>query len=167
MARRQYSSCRTVRRMGTFAPAWSQPSGQEFCAWTGAWWSLGDWSWCLHLNVRVGALRLWPAGQREGGDGAPPRGRRPTVVEVRTWVRGAEGCGNAENSSTGPGALAPDVWAASRAPDSNGREYSCGAAARHPTGPEVSRGPVIVGFRERYPMGDWEPPLRPPYSSLM
>ena len=118
-------------------------------------------------TVRVGALRLWPAGQREGGDGAPPRGRRPTVVGVRTWVRGAEGCGNAENSSTGPGALAPDVWAASRAPDSNGREYSCGAAARHPTGPEVSRGPVIVGFRERYPMGDWETPLRPPYSSLM
>ena len=29
------------------------------------------------------ALRLWPSGQREGGDGAPPRGRRPTVVEVQ------------------------------------------------------------------------------------
>ena len=27
---RQYSSCRTVNRMGTFAPALSQPSGQEF-----------------------------------------------------------------------------------------------------------------------------------------
>ena len=39
--------------------------------------------------MRVGALRLWPAGQREGGDGAPPRGRRPTVAEVRTWVREA------------------------------------------------------------------------------
>ena len=39
------------------------------------------------------------ASHREGGDGAPPRGRRPTVVEVRTWVMGAdvreqEGCGN-------------------------------------------------------------------------
>ena len=30
MAWRQYSSCWTVNRMGTFAPAWSQPSGQEF-----------------------------------------------------------------------------------------------------------------------------------------
>ena len=28
----------------------------------------------------------------EGGDGPPQRGRRPTVVEVRTWVRGT-GCG--------------------------------------------------------------------------
>ena len=43
----------------------------------------------MHLNVRVGALRLWPAGQREGGDGTPTRGRRPTVAEVRTWVREA------------------------------------------------------------------------------
>ena len=24
------SSCRTVKLIGTFAPAWSQPSGQEF-----------------------------------------------------------------------------------------------------------------------------------------
>ena len=30
MAWRQYFSCRTVRRIGTFAPALSQPSGQEF-----------------------------------------------------------------------------------------------------------------------------------------
>ena len=90
MAWRQYSSCRTVRRMGTFAPAWSQPSGQEFlCLNPGAWWSYGDWPWRLHLNVRVGALRLWPAGQREGGNGTPTRGRRPTVAEVPTWVREA------------------------------------------------------------------------------
>ena len=30
MACRQYSSCQTVRWMGTFAPALSHPSGQEF-----------------------------------------------------------------------------------------------------------------------------------------
>ena len=31
-----------------------------------------------------------PAGQREGGDGAPPRGRRPTVVEVQAWISGED-----------------------------------------------------------------------------
>ena len=40
----------------------------------------------MHLNVRVGALRLWPAGQREGGDGAPPRGLRPTGVAVQASI---------------------------------------------------------------------------------
>ena len=44
----------------------------------------------MHLNVRVGALRLWPAGQREGGDGAPPRGRRPTVVAVQASILWAD-----------------------------------------------------------------------------
>ena len=77
MAWRQYSSCRTVNRMGTFAPALSQPSGQEFLRRDlGAWWSYGDWPWHLHLDVKVGALRLGPAGQRESGDG-PPKGGRP------------------------------------------------------------------------------------------
>ena len=31
------------------------------------------------------------ASHREGGDGTPKRGRRPTVVAVRIWVRGAMG----------------------------------------------------------------------------
>ena len=53
--------------------------------------------WIVHCGLihhgdgghPVLAVTPRPAGQREGGDGAPPRGRRPTVVEVRTWVREA------------------------------------------------------------------------------
>ena len=41
-----------------------------------------------------GTAPLSPTGQREGGDGTPPRGRRPTVVEVRTWVSGIGGQGS-------------------------------------------------------------------------
>ena len=66
---------------GTFAPALSQPSGQEFlCLDLRSGGLLDDWPWCSHLNVRVGDSRRRP----KGGDGAPPRGRRPTVVEVQT-----------------------------------------------------------------------------------
>ena len=36
------------------------------------------------------ALRLGPAGEREGGDGTPPTGRRPLVVDGRTWVSGTD-----------------------------------------------------------------------------
>ena len=44
----------------------------------------------------------------EGGDGAPTRGRRPTVLMGRTWVRGMEvkeqgGCGKARNWSVDRG----------------------------------------------------------------
>ena len=78
MARRQYSSCRTVNRMGTFAPALSQPSGQEFsCAWI---WTLGgllgDWPWCSHLNVESRGLSPSAKGRRRSPTtGAPPDGR--------------------------------------------------------------------------------------------
>ena len=108
---------RTVNRMGTFAPALSQPSGQEFLRLDRGlvvFWRLVR---RLHLNVSVGALRLWPAGQREGGEGAPPRGRRPMVVEVRNWVSGTDvdvkkqaGCGNARSSSEDRGKLAAEHW---------------------------------------------------------
>ena len=44
-------------------------------------------------GVRTSTWRVGDSRRRpKGGDGAPPRGRRPTVVEVQTWVRGA-GCG--------------------------------------------------------------------------
>ena len=111
--------------------------------------------------VAVSPWAQGPTGQ--GGDGVPPRGRRPTVVEVRTWVLGAdgsrpEGCSDVESSSTGPGLLAPDPRTAFRAPDSYTRvvtrgNTSCGAAAHSPTGPLVSRGTASllasggVGFR--------------------
>ena len=57
----------------------------------------------------------------QSGDGAPPTGRRPTVVDGRTWVLGADGSRadgsrNVENSSTGPGLLAPDPLTGFRAP---------------------------------------------------
>ena len=69
MAWRQYSSCRTVRRMGTFAPAWSQPSGQEFL--------------CLNPGLVVfWRLVMAPAPQRESRWLSPPaqtgRGRAAT-----------------------------------------------------------------------------------------
>ena len=69
----------------------------------------------MHLNVRVGALRLWPAGQREGGDGAPPTGHRPTVVVVQASILWADvkehaGCGNARSSTANRGELAPEHW---------------------------------------------------------
>ena len=81
MARRQYSSCRTVNWMGTFAPAWSQPSGQEFLRRDLGVVVFGRLAMVfMHLNVRVGALRLWPvraAGgrRRNPNTGAPPDGR--------------------------------------------------------------------------------------------
>ena len=63
-----------------------------------------------------------------------------------------------ENSSTGRGLLAADVWAASQAPDNNGMEYSCGAAARHPTGPEVSAGLSLLVFGGVTQRGIGKPP---------
>ena len=90
MAWRQYSSCRTVRRMGTFGPGVEPAVGAGVLV--PGFGSGGPWR--LHLDVRVGALRLWPAGQREGGDGTPPRGRRPTVVEVQDMGPGSGGQGS-------------------------------------------------------------------------
>ena len=57
----------------------------------------------------------------QGGDGAPPRGRGPAVVDGRTWVLGADGCGadgcgNVESPSTGPGLLALGPLISLRAP---------------------------------------------------
>ena len=119
MPQRQYSSCRTVNRMGTFAPAWSQPSGQEFLRLefgSGGLWEVGHGA--SHLNVRVGALRLWPAGQREGGNGAPPRGRRPTVVAVQASILWADvkeqGDADLQEVHLRTGELAPGCWFTSR-----------------------------------------------------
>ena len=74
---------------GTFAPAWSQPSGQEFLRRylaRGGLWDVGR-------GVRTSTWRVGDSprrpGQREGGDGGPQRGRR-TFVEVRTWVSGTD-----------------------------------------------------------------------------
>ena len=92
MAWGQYSSCRTVNRMGILAPALSQPSGQEFlCRNLGAV-VFGMLAMALRTSTwRVGALRLWPAGQREGGDGAPPTGAPPAGSSRFTaWISGAD-----------------------------------------------------------------------------
>ena len=80
MAWRQYSSCRTVRRMGTFAPAWSHPSGQEFlCLNPGL---VLCWRLDMALAPQRESRRLPPPAQKaEGGrrrsptTGAPPDGR--------------------------------------------------------------------------------------------
>ena len=109
--------------------------------------------WVLGLELpglTGGSVALGSRAKGQGGDGAPPRGRRPTVVDGRTWVlvadgSRAEGCRNVENSSTGPGLLAPDPLTGFRAPDSYTRKVtrgntSCRAAAHSPTGPLVSRG---------------------------
>ena len=123
-----------------------------------------------------GRFALGSKAKGQGGDGAPPRGRRPMVVDGRTWAMDLErrvermdvermdradgrrmGV-KRENSSTGPGLLAPDPLTALRAPafqapDSYTRETGCGAAAQSPTGPLVSRGTASlsasggVGFR--------------------
>ena len=78
MAWRQYSSCRTVRRMGTFAPAWSQPSGQEFLRLD----PFGSWRLAMALAPQRESRWLSPPAQTaEGGrrrsptTGAPPDGR--------------------------------------------------------------------------------------------
>ncbi len=112
-------------------------------------------------------------GHYAAGNGETRRARpipvnvRALAPEVRTWVRGAEGCGNVENSSTGPGLLAPDVWAASRAPDSYTREYKrrrrCPPSDRAGGEPRTGH----CWFSGALPNGGLGNPLRPPYSSLM
>ena len=128
-------------------------------------WVLGP-----ELPGLTGGRFAWT--QRQTGRAATEprqRGRRPTVVDGRTWVLGAdgsradgsraEGCRNVENSSTGPGLLAPEPLTGFRAPDSfrprivTRGNTGCGAAAQSPTGPLVGRGtaPLLasgeVGFR--------------------
>ena len=80
MAWRQYSSCRTVNRMGTFAPALSQPSGQEFlCRNLGA---VVFWRLAMALAPRRESRGIAPLTRRAAGGrrrspttGAPPDGR--------------------------------------------------------------------------------------------
>ena len=60
-----------------------------------------------------GRIALGSRANGQGGDGAPPRGRRPTVVYGRTWFSGTgvkkqAGWGSARSSSTNVGKLAPE-----------------------------------------------------------
>ena len=60
-----------------------------------------------------GRFALGSKAKGQGGDGAPPRGRRPTVVEVRAWVSETDvkkqaGLGSARSSSANGGKLAPE-----------------------------------------------------------
>ena len=104
MACRQYSSCRTVNRMGTFAPALSQPSGQEFLRR-----NLGAVAWCLHLNVKVGGSRRPQGSGRAATEphngGAARRSLRSGHGSEERWDEIPEpaGCGNEGSSFTNPG----------------------------------------------------------------
>ena len=62
-----------------------------------------------------GRFALGSSAKGQGGDGAPPRGRRPAVVDGRTWVSGTgvkkqAGLGSARSSSANEGKLAPERW---------------------------------------------------------
>ena len=62
-----------------------------------------------------GRIALGSKANGQGGDGAPPRGRRPAVVDGRTWVSGTgvkkqAGLGSARSSSANGGKLAPEHW---------------------------------------------------------
>ena len=64
-------------------------------------------------GLTVGRFALGSKANGQGGDGAPPRGRRPTVVDGRTWVSGTgvkkqAGLGSARSSSANEGKLAPE-----------------------------------------------------------
>ena len=117
--------------------------------------------WVLGLEfpgLTGGRFAFDSKAKRPGGDAAPRRGRRPLVVDGRTWVLGADGCGadgcgNVESPSTGPGLLEPGPLTALRAPafqapDSYTRENRlrcrCPQSNRAIGQP---RDGVIVGFR--------------------
>ena len=71
----------------------------------------------MHLNVRVGALRLWPAGQRGGRRRSPTNGgaaRRGVAVQASIlWAdveeQGMRKCAefNRQQRGVGAGALGP------------------------------------------------------------
>ena len=75
-------------------------------------------AWVLGLEspgLTGGRVALGSRANGQGGDGAPPRGRRPTVVYGRTWVSGTgvkkqAGLGSARSSSANEGKLAPERW---------------------------------------------------------
>ena len=80
MARRQYSSCRTVRRMGTLAPALSHPSGQEFLRRDRG--AVVFWRLVMALAPQRESRGTAPLARRAAGGrqrnpntGAPPDGR--------------------------------------------------------------------------------------------
>ena len=87
-------------------------------------YGLNGYAWVLgpELPGLTGAcFALVSKANGQGGDGAPPRGRGPAVVDGRTWVLGADGCGadgcgNVESPSTGPGLLALGPLISLRAP---------------------------------------------------
>ena len=89
MARRQYSSCRTVRRTGTLAPALSQPSGQEFFRLDRG--LVVFWRLAMGHAPQLGEsghCAFHPPGSGRAATEPHQRGRRPTIVAVRTWVSG-------------------------------------------------------------------------------
>ena len=117
--------------------------------------------WVLGLEfpgLTGGRFAFDSKAKGQGGDAAPRRGRRPEVVDGRTWVLGAngsraEGCRKVGSSATGPGLLAPGPLTAFRAPafqapDSHAREYRL-----RRRGPQSNRAVgrpgdgVTVGFR--------------------
>ena len=111
-----------------------------------------------------GRIALGSKANGQGGDGVPPRGRRPTVVDGRTWVLGADGCGERMDVEMWRIRLqAQGCWRRIPWPRYGPRRFrprivtrgktGCGAAARSPTRPLVSRGTASllpcggVGFR--------------------
>ena len=73
-----------------------------------------------------GRFALGSRAKGQGGDGAPPRGRRPTVVDGRTWVSGTgvkkqAGLGSAGSSSGNEGRLVRSTRIRSRAAGSQVR----------------------------------------------
>ena len=67
-----------------------------------------------------GCFALGSRAKGQGGGGPPPRGRCPTVVEVRTWVSGTDvkrqaGWGSAGSSSGNEGRLVRSTGTRSRA----------------------------------------------------
>ena len=79
---------------------------------------LNGYAWVLgpeSPGLTGGRFALGSKAKGQGGDGAPPRGRRPTVFEARAWVSGTDvkrqaEWGSPRSSSVNVGKLAPERW---------------------------------------------------------
>ena len=102
---RQYFSYRTVNRTGTFAPALSQPSGQEFLRLDLGTVVSGKWVMVPapqreSRGLSPSALRAARGRRRSPKRGAPPDGRCGTDMGPGTDVEKQTGWGSAGSSST-------------------------------------------------------------------